>query len=705
MSFLIAMKASFRADFLRLNRDMQSRVNSALSELEQDPVTPRGDTIKKLRYHDNLWRYRIGDYRLVYAAYPNRHLVQLLGIAPRGEIYERMNYHPDEPQYADYSVALEKALDPDQETPPEWLQYLKPPENIDESRTLPYRLTPERLIEWRVPAEYHQHFIDCETENDLQNCGAPDTYILHLVDLLWPADAARMVGQPNLVVQKPEDLSCYAAGDLIDFLLLLDADQERFVDWALSGPTLVKGGPGSGKSTVAMYRVKSLLDHADGQNENPRVLFTTYTNSLVEYSRQLISHLLDESTLPEVELEVSTIDRIAWRIVNQVDGRPDMADYRDMRYALASARVAYQPPANSALEATLLRNALGSLRDEYLLEEIEWTIEGQGLKSLQEYLAADRSGRGYALDERMRTAVWAVYQHALRFLEQLGKISWGQLRNRALEIVQNQEWLDHWDYVVVDEAQDLAPSALALCVELCKSPQGIFLTADASQSLYNKGFAWKNVHESLKVVGRTRILRRNYRTTRQISEAANAVIRGTGAGDEEALDQIFVHVGPKPVQYAALDAEEGFLWLAEKLQLAARELHLPNSAIAILSPSNQLAQQAAMYLSQAGLETAYVSGKQINLQRPLAKSLTIHACKGLEFPIVAMPYVEETILPRQLPDERADDYEKHLAQERRLLFVGMTRAMRRLFIAYRQGCRSPFLDGSQTRYWEMEEFA
>jgi putative ABC transport system ATP-binding protein len=30
----------------------------------------------------------------------------------------------------------------------------------------------------------------------------------------------------------------------------LDDDQRRFTDWALSGPTLVKGGPGSGKSTV-----------------------------------------------------------------------------------------------------------------------------------------------------------------------------------------------------------------------------------------------------------------------------------------------------------------------------------------------------------------------------------------------------------------------------------------------------------------------
>ncbi|HMN15820.1 MAG TPA: 3'-5' exonuclease, partial [Bellilinea sp.] len=140
------------------------------------------------------------------------------------------------------------------------------------------------------------------------------------------------------------------------------------------------------------------------------------------------------------------------------------------------------------------------------------------------------------------------------------------------------------------------------------------------------------------------------------------------------------------------------------LATAARELHLPINSIAILSPQNQLAQQAASMLTQCGLPTIYASGKSINLQLPQAKSLTIHSCKGLEFPIVALPYVEMELLPRALPDERADDLEKHLANERRTLFVGMTRAMRRLFVVYRRDHISPFLNNLDPALWILQQF-
>ncbi|HMN15821.1 MAG TPA: UvrD-helicase domain-containing protein, partial [Bellilinea sp.] len=281
----------------------------------------------------------------------------------------------------------------------------------------------------------------------------------------------------------------------------------------------------------------------------------------MEFSRQLIEHLLAGLGAQEVELEVSTLDRIAWGIVNEFDGRPVMAEPKELAYALTSARAAYSPQSQSPLESMLIGNALKALRDDYLLEEFEWVIEGQNLKNIQDYQAVDRSGRGYGFDARMREAVWAVYQHSDRFLNALGKLSWGALRRRALDLVQAGRWNGKWDYVIIDEAQDLTPTALALCVELCKTPQGVFLTADASQSLYNKGFAWKNVHESLRVTGRTRILKRNYRTTRQIATAAASIIQKTGAGDEEALDQFYIHIGPQPIVYESMDEVDAFLWL------------------------------------------------------------------------------------------------------------------------------------------------
>jgi len=37
------------------------------------------------------------------------------------------------------------------------------------------------------------------------------------------------------------------------------------------------------------------------------------------------------------------------------------------------------------------------IRDEYLLEEFDWVIEGRGLDTLDEYLKVDRVGRGYSI--------------------------------------------------------------------------------------------------------------------------------------------------------------------------------------------------------------------------------------------------------------------------------------------------------------------
>lgn len=60
------------------------------------------------------------------------------------------------------------------------------------------------------------------------------------------------------------------------------------------------------------------------------------------------------------------------------------------------------------------------------------------------------------------------------------------------------------------------------------------------------------------------------------------------------------------------------------------------------------------------------------------KLLTLHASKGLEFPVVFVIGCEDDILPLRLPGADEPD----VAEERRLLFVGMTRAKRRLYISH-----------------------
>ncbi|MBN1580159.1 MAG: hypothetical protein JXA89_05610 [Anaerolineae bacterium] len=65
MVWFITHKPSYDADFVDLSKTLQKQATQAHFELEQDPVTPRGNTIKPLKGWDNLWRYRLGDYRLI----------------------------------------------------------------------------------------------------------------------------------------------------------------------------------------------------------------------------------------------------------------------------------------------------------------------------------------------------------------------------------------------------------------------------------------------------------------------------------------------------------------------------------------------------------------------------------------------------------------------------------------------------------------
>ena len=86
--WLIAMSNDFMKAIQNIDRKLQGRILEALAEISKNPTTVMGDTIKPLsRELNGLWRYRLGDYRLVYQPLPEMNQILLVNFASRGSVY------------------------------------------------------------------------------------------------------------------------------------------------------------------------------------------------------------------------------------------------------------------------------------------------------------------------------------------------------------------------------------------------------------------------------------------------------------------------------------------------------------------------------------------------------------------------------------------------------------------------------------------
>jgi superfamily I DNA and RNA helicase len=248
-----------------------------------------------------------------------------------------------------------------------------------------------------------------------------------------------------------------------------------------------------------------------------------------------------------------------------------------------------------------------------------------------------------------------------------------------------------FDHVLVDEAQDLPIEALRFLVRMLRrGSDSLLVVADAAQSLYGRGFTWKDA--GIEAAGRTRVLRRNYRNTRQILDFAWSFLSrelSLGVDLDDSSGMTDTVVPPEA------SARNGALPLVQQLPSRDAEVHSIAATIREwLDEGVQAGDIAVLYGSRfAGgggfhwvdkLSVAFervgvpwywptnpddrAAKTTVGSRRDQVLVSTIHSAKGLEFPrVILCAYLD------QRPPEE-------MAASRRLIYVGMTRAVDRLVL-------------------------
>ena len=472
-----------------------------------------------------------------------------------------------------------------------------------------------------------------------------------------------------------------SAAELLDEL----DEQQREVAQHQHGALCVLAGAGTGKTRAITYRIAYGV--RSGQVDPENVLALTFTQ--------------------KAAAEMKT--RLEGLGVGQVWARTF--------HSAALAQVKHfwpqvmggTMPTLTGLKATLVTAAgmrLGlNLGKAQVAGEIEWAKVS--LVDPPHYAAAARAaGREAVADlstERVAELLDA-YEDAKIAAEQLDfedilLLCAGMMDERedVARTIRNQ-----YRYFVVDEYQDVSPLQNYLLMSWLGRRRDLAVVGDAAQTIYSFAGAtpeylteFTQTYPEAKVVE----LIRDYRSTPQIVNLANQVLSQAKGADGKPLGGTVRLVsqresGPAVSWFAVPDDETEAKEIARRIQDLLTE-GLKPSQIAVLFRTNA---QAALFGVALGAKRIpfVIKDRVTNLAGGTADSGTdtgddepggvtlasLHSAKGLEWEAVFLAGASEGLLPISLAKTAAA-----IEEERRLCYVGVTRARSRLIVSFAKARR------------------
>lgn len=400
------------------------------------------------------------------------------------------------------------------------------------------------------------------------------------------------------------------------------------------GSSVVFACPGSGKTSVLVahivHQLRMQTVHAS------RVLVVTFTRQAAAELRQRITSI-PEARILSPSLRIGTFHSEIFRMLlhAKVPVRPVMGQLEQLRFLRAC-----------------LRDAVASNRLD--VDTV-----------LRELTVARASFPVQALSKHTRR-VWERYQ-----LMKSREHRWDH--DDILEtFVEHERWvLGHVppvDYLLVDEFQDTNPIQWHIVSAMAEQwGTRVFIVGDDDQSIYafrgaNPAFLL-GAAEHLQDANVYR-LAMNFRSDKSIVSAASALIRHNRLRTDKPFDAWSPANGVvRLLRFRSEQAEAEAVWAMIRQIRGER----PQWSIAVLARTRM---QLFRLMAEA---SGHGEGRTVAWQ-------TLHGAKGKEWDVVFLSGVLE-------PNPYLADHKLHEEEERRLFYVGMTRARHTLVISTPQGRR------------------
>jgi DNA helicase II / ATP-dependent DNA helicase PcrA len=383
----------------------------------------------------------------------------------------------------------------------------------------------------------------------------------------------------------------------MDFLAGLNPRQREAVEHA-EGPLLVLAGAGSGKTRVITHRIAHLM--SAHQVPGWAVLAVTFTNKAAGEMRDRVQSLVSgigSDSLPTV----ATFHSFCVRLL-----RREGAPLAQIRPGFTTLFTIYDDDD----QISLLKGVYKSLGLDDKFMAYRAALSRISNAKSQKQTAVDLEREATDPISKNFAVVYDRYQAKLR---ESNAMDFDDLLLEAVRLLQHdaptREKLNRrYEFLMVDEYQDTNRSQYELMRLLSAERGNIAVVGDEDQSIY--GWRGANIRNILDFErdfpGAVTIrLEQNYRSTKNILEAASAVV----ANNTERIGKWLwteSEAGQKISLYEAPDSENEALWIADKVEASLSQN--PKDRVAILYRTNSQSRQIEEALRRYGRKYIVVGG-------------------------------------------------------------------------------------------------